>query len=239
MPDTHPLPAPVPFTRLQISDGLLMTADLWTQAHEYHRQRQNFYYQALFQPGIIWGLGVAVCPAPAAVDARYRDQRWVEVQPGVAIDRDGNPIVVPNPESFHFQSEPAPGTVETVILVLRYSDPTERSGGGNTHLGQPETFSLVETTAPEPEDIELCRLRIQGGKGAIAIPEDVLGPGINQIDLRHRLQAQGSPQAQVQMAYLAPREDQAAAQVAQSLADLGQSLAGLYPVVRRRPPPYR
>jgi hypothetical protein len=236
MPDTHPLPAPVPFTRLQISDGLLMTADLWTQAHEYHRQRQNFYYQALFQPGIIWGLGVAVCPAPEAVEARYRDQRWVQVQPGVAIDRDGNPIVVPNPESFHLQSEPAPGTLETVILVLRYSDPTERSGGGNTHLGQPETFSLVETTAPEPEDIELCRLRIQGGKGAITIPEDVLGPGINQIDLRHRLQAQGTPQAQVQMAYVPPKQDQAATQLAQSLADLGQSLAGLYPQLSAAPP---
>ncbi|MDA0265871.1 MAG: hypothetical protein O3A14_02670 [Cyanobacteria bacterium] len=236
MPDTHPFPAPVPFTRLQISDGLLMTADLWTQAHEYHRQRQNFYYQALFQPGIIWGLGIAVIPAPATVDARYRDQRWVQLQPGVAIDRDGNPIVVPHTESFHLQSEPALGMVETVVLVLRYSDPTERSGGGSNPMGQPETFSLVETTAPEPEDIELCRINIQGGKGAISTPEDVLSPGINQVDLRYRLRAQGTTQAQIQTAYGLPSNDEAARQLAQSLVGLGQSLVGLYPQLAAAPP---
>ncbi len=236
MPDTHSFPSPVPFTRLQISDGLLMTADLWTQAHEYHRQRQNFYYQALFQPGIIWGLGVVVSPAPATVDARYRDQRWVEVQPGVAIDRDGNPIMVPNAESFHLQSEPALGTVETVVLVLRYSDPTERSGGGSPSGGQPETFSLVETTIPEPEDIELCRIRIQGGKGAISPPEDVLLPGLNQVDLRYRPQAQSTPQAQVQTAYVPPPRDEAAQALAQGLMDLGGSLAGLYPKLAAAPP---
>lgn len=236
MPDIHPFPAPVPFTRLQISDGLLMTADLWTQAHEYHRQRQNFYYQALFQPGIIWGLGVAVCAAPATVDARYRDQRWVQVQPGVAIDRNGNPIVVPNAEYFRFQSEPSAGVVETVILVLRYSDPTERSGGERTPGGQPETFSLVETTDPEAEDIELCRLQIQGGKGVITSPEDVLLPSLNQVDLRNRPQAQATAQAQVQMAYMRPDSDQATRQLSQSLVDLGQSLSGLYPQLVAAPP---
>ncbi|MGD1907547.1 MAG: hypothetical protein ACFB0C_16385 [Leptolyngbyaceae cyanobacterium] len=236
MPDIQPFPSPVPFTRLQISDGLLMTADLWTQAHDYHRQRQNFYYQALFQPGIVWGLGVAVCAAPTTVDARYRDQRWVQVQPGVAIDRDGNPIVVPKAESFRLQSEPTVGSVATVILVLRYSDPTERIGGGVAAGGQPETFSLVETTHPEPEDIELCRLQIQGGKGAITTPEDVLAPGLNQVDLRYRSQAQATAQARVQMAYVPLGSEQATDALRQNLAGLGDSLSGLYSKMAAAPP---
>jgi len=46
---THPFPPPPinPFQRLQASDGLLINAERWRRAHEYHRQRQNTHYQSL------------------------------------------------------------------------------------------------------------------------------------------------------------------------------------------------
>ncbi len=38
--------------------------------------------------------------APSQVEARYRDGRWVQIQPGIAIDLAGNLIVVPTSYDF-------------------------------------------------------------------------------------------------------------------------------------------
>ncbi len=62
MSDPRPYPRLQPFERLQISDGITINAERWQFAHEYHRQRQNFQYQALYEPGIVYGLGVAIIP---------------------------------------------------------------------------------------------------------------------------------------------------------------------------------
>ncbi|WP_027269021.1 hypothetical protein [Leptolyngbya sp. PCC 6406] len=236
-------PAPIPFNRLQISDGLLMTADLWEQAHDYHRQRQNFYYQALFQPGIIWGLGVAVSTAPEAVEARYRDQRWVRVQPGVAIDALGNPIVVSEVVDFRLQSAPPRGEVHTIFLVLRYSDPRDRVANGALS-SSPETFSLVETTAPEAADVELCRLLLTGGSTALVSTADVLAPNPQELDLRYRQWAQSRPQGTVQLVEiqevgkdLLEQETGGIAVWDQGqVAPLAQAVPGLYPALAPLPP---
>lgn len=39
-------------------------------------------------------MGVRVITAPAEAAAKFRDCRWLEIQPGIAIDLEGNPIVV-------------------------------------------------------------------------------------------------------------------------------------------------
>ncbi len=36
-----------PLSRLVVRDGLLLNAERWRQAHQYHRQRQNLHYQSL------------------------------------------------------------------------------------------------------------------------------------------------------------------------------------------------
>ncbi len=56
-----------PLERLVVNDGLLLTAQLWQQAHDYHRQRQNIYYQSLHQPGIVSGLGVCLIEPPTEI----------------------------------------------------------------------------------------------------------------------------------------------------------------------------
>ncbi|NJL87281.1 MAG: hypothetical protein HC886_16975 [Leptolyngbyaceae cyanobacterium SM1_1_3] len=116
MPEPVSFPPVQAFERLQIEDGLLITAERWQQAHNYHRQRQNFHFQSLSRAGIVCGLGVSVIPAPASIEARYRDQRWVQVQAGVAIDPEGNPIVVPQPEAFRIELEPTAGSTEMVFF---------------------------------------------------------------------------------------------------------------------------
>ena len=117
-----PFPPFQAFERLQIADGLLMTAQRWKSAHDYHRQRQNFHHQSLHQPGVVCGLGVSVIPAPMDVAAQYRDGRWLQVQPGIAIDLLGNPIIVPQPEPFRIQSQPPPGQSLVLYLVVSYVD---------------------------------------------------------------------------------------------------------------------
>lgn len=83
-----------PLQRLHVYNSLMMNAERWQLAHEYHRHRQNVHYQSLNEPGIVCGLGVRVIVPPDDAPARFRDQRWLEIQPGIAIDLEGNPIIV-------------------------------------------------------------------------------------------------------------------------------------------------
>ena len=57
------------------------------------------------QPGIVFGLGVRSIPAPEYASVQYRDGRWLEIKPGIAIDLQGNPIVVPELETYRIASE--------------------------------------------------------------------------------------------------------------------------------------
>uniref|UniRef100_UPI0031FC8A9C hypothetical protein n=1 Tax=Sphaerothrix gracilis TaxID=3151835 RepID=UPI0031FC8A9C len=199
MPESLP-PIQV-FERLQIADGLLITAERWQQAHRYHRQRQNFHFQSLSQSGIISGLGVAVIPAPASIEARYRDQRWVQVQAGVAIDPAGNPIVVPQPETFRIELEPQAGTSQTVFLVISYVDPDElRQLPGREQVR--EQFRIVETTHPGPLDVELCRIRVTDGTVQLRNALNLFKPQPNEVDLNYRRRAQPRALYETQVAFL-------------------------------------
>lgn len=213
-------PPPIhPFERLPITDGLPINAERWRQAHAYHCQRQNLHYQALHQPGIVSGLGVRLIPPPIAqslrlqdtsrtpADSRSQARRWVEVQPGIAIDLRGNPIVVTEATAFWIASNPDPGQPLTVYLVLQYVDPEGLETYAQALQQQiqvRETFRLQEKLSlPEPEEIELCRVRLHSDFSGLELPRDVLQPGANALDLRYRLRACPRPQQQVQAAVLA------------------------------------
>lgn len=229
---THPYPTPSiqPFNRLNVTDGLLITAERWKRTQDYHRQRQNVHCQAVNQPGIVCGLGVSVIPAPAHNQARDRDERWVQVQPGIAIDLEGNLIVVPKPFDYHIDTELKKAEPITVYLVVNYRDPDQLQ----SQIGESvqETYRLEETTSPpRSQDVELCRLLLQAGKVVIRTPEDVFFPGYNQLDLRYRVQAQSRPQALVRVAQL-NRSDPDAARNFFHLEALLQSLETLYPALK-------
>ncbi|NJO78510.1 MAG: DUF4159 domain-containing protein [Cyanobacteria bacterium RM1_2_2] len=229
---THPYPTPPiqPFNRLNVSDGLLITAERWKRAQDYHRQRQNIHYQSVNQPGIVCGLGVSVIPAPAHQQARDRDERWVQVQPGIAIDLEGNLIIVPKPFDYHIDTELKESEPITVYLVVSYRDPDHLQP--QTSEMVQETYRLEETTSPPRSlDVELCRILLQAGTVAIRAPEDVFFPGYNQLDLRHRMQAQARPQALVRVAQL-NRTDPDATRNFFHLQALLQSVETLYPVLK-------
>jgi hypothetical protein len=230
---THPFPPPPinPFERLQVADGLLINADRWRRAHFYHRQRQNVHYQSLNQPGIVCGLGVRVIPPPAQVAAAYRDNRWVQVQPGIAIDLVGNLIVVPRAIDFRIATELKRSEPVTVYLVVRYRDPDELADQRATEMVQ-ETFRLDEkSTLPDSSEVELCRILLQIDKNAVTQPADVFFPGYGDLDLRYRRQAQPRPQALVRLAQI-NHQDAECTRNFFNLTYLMQSVEALYPSLR-------
>lgn len=175
-----------PFERLQISDGLLITAKRWQQAHSYHCQRQNLLHQSVHSPGIVWGLGVSVIRAPETISSQYRDGRWVQIQPGLAIDNFGNPIVVPAPIEFRIASEASAKQPVEVFLMLRYVDPDKLQALPEQETIQ-ETFRIDETvTLPQVDEIELCRICLAPGRHQLKPAANVMFPGLNELDLRFR-----------------------------------------------------
>jgi hypothetical protein len=199
------------------------------RTQDYHRQRQNFYYQSLHQAGIVCGLGVSVTPAPPEVEARYRDQRWVQLQPGIAIDAAGNPIIVEAPFLFRVQSTCTDDDPKTVFLVLNYVDPSElRFPQGQEWVR--ETFRLVEKTSLDQQDVELCRIQLQPGSLDLTNPEDVFAPGPNTLDLRHRQAIRDRPAGVVRVAALG-ESAAIAPTITPGFTHLSQAMTALYPAL--------
>ncbi|MEW6498403.1 MAG: hypothetical protein AB1589_38780, partial [Cyanobacteriota bacterium] len=236
MTQSFPPPPIKPLERVQVRDGLLMNADRWRRAHEYHHDRQNIHYQSLNQPGIVCGLGVKLIPPPTEVISQYRDGRWLQIQPGIAIDLVGNPIVVPEPIEFRIASENLTPDPLTVYLVVSYVNPEKLRRKEQRDIVQ-ETFRIDEKSSPPRElEVELCRILLE--PGAVAGPEaaplqnpaDVFYPDSNCLDLRYRTQVRSRPQAVVQVAQVNP----ASTVDTKSLSNLSyllQSVNALYPAL--------
>ena len=230
---TRPFPAPPinRFERLQVTDGLLINAERWQRAHNYHRQRQNVHYQSLNQPGIVCGLGVGAIAPPKEVAAAYRDRRWVQIQPGIAIDLAGNLIVVPQPFNFRIATELNDSEPVVVYLVARYRDPDELDEQKPSEIVQ-ETFRIDEKSSPPDSfEVELCRIRLQIDHKEITRPADVFFPGYGDIDLRYRTPAQARPQALLHIAQV-NHSDPECSQNFFNLSYLLQAVEALCPSLR-------
>jgi hypothetical protein len=220
-----------PLTRLHVSDGLLIDAERWRLAHDYHRHRQNAHFQSLNQPGIVSDMGVRLIDPPSDVPSQYRDRRWLQVQPGIAIDLFGNLIVIPEPIDFRITSDPMMGKPLMVYLVVSYLDPEtlvrEENGNGDIVT---ETFRIDEKNSPPAEwEIELCRILLQPGEGELSETLDVWFPGANNLDLRYRPQIHARTQAVVRLAQVVKNTPEDA-QICANLTYLSQAIAGLYPL---------
>lgn len=220
MTDARAYPRLEVFERLAISDGLAINAERWQQAHRYHRQRQNFHYQALYQPGIVYGLGVApITDQP--------DGRLLQVQPGVAIDIEGNPIVVEQPEEFRLTSEADPGQSLLVYLAVSYVDPDQLRRSASTRTVR-ETFRIGEKLHLDPGDVEICRVQLTAGAMTVQPPANVFLPGPNELDFRGRRAPQPYPPLCVQVGQVVSGRPTDAVS-GNGWEDLLRSLPALYP----------
>ncbi|NEO25437.1 MAG: DUF4159 domain-containing protein [Kamptonema sp. SIO4C4] len=227
-----------PFQRLQVTDGLLMNAERWRLAHRYHRQRTNYHYQSLNQAGVVYGLGVSVIEPPEEVRSQYRDGRWLQIQPGIAIDQQGNFIIVPDPVEFRLASENHGKHPLTVYLVVRYVDPDTLQRQQSGELVQ-ETFRIDEKTAPPGNgDVELCRLQLPvSGDNPPAVVTlsnagDIFAPQDCQPNLLYRQQARSRPQVLLKVAQIQHlgNSPQAAAKF-QQFNEFLNNVESLYPAM--------
>ena len=191
-PPPAPLPALEPLEMLYVTNGSLLTAEGWWQSHRYYQHRQNLHYQSLHQPGIVSGLGVRVVAAPDSVPSELRDRRWIEIQPGIAIDLVGNPLVVEEPMTFRITSEviqqgsesttPHPSSSTSngalmVYVVLAYVDPTAKQWQTQPTAVVKEEFRINErTTPPEAHEVELCRIHLTSNIEPLENAADVFNP---------------------------------------------------------------
>ncbi|MGK7942867.1 MAG: hypothetical protein AB4058_00175 [Microcystaceae cyanobacterium] len=190
-----------PLKRLNVINGLEMTVERWKMAHQYHRQRQNIYYKSLHQGGIVCGLGVWVIPPPSDVSTQYDNWRWLQIQPGIAIDHDGNIIVVPQPMDFYIASQLNSSSSRLIYLVIRYIDPEQLQIQNLVEIN--ETFQIDEKNQPPTDgEIELCRIFLAGDNIRLKSPSNSFAPTRNTLDLRYRQPAQSKPLALIEMGVL-------------------------------------
>lgn len=198
-----PPPSILPFERFRPSDGLLINAERWRTAHDYHRNRQNFHYQSLHQPGIVCGLGVTLIEPNSDEPEQYRDGRGVKIQPGIAIDLQGNPIIVPKPENVQIAVEPPSTDPLTVYLVVSYRDPDELRIREGAELVREQFRIDVKTKPPSELEVEVCRILLPPNQEIkLKATEDVFFPVYFNLDFRFRQWATLRPLGMVRIAQI-------------------------------------
>jgi hypothetical protein len=181
--------------RLSPRMGLLVDASVWDESHNYHRLQQKLHNLAFHRYGILAGLEVMAW-SPAG--------NSVVVYPGVAMDSEGNVIVVTEPLRVWVDTE----SEGTSHIVVRYSEvvPASDSSPGRSRQ-QPayiqEAF-IVEDRRHElgPSDLELARVIIKGMETVIQDAENPLQPSPGEIDTLHRPIAYPGNQGEVRLAVL-------------------------------------
>lgn len=165
--------------RLNPFKGLVIDVPKWVDAHSYHSDKQRLHSMSLHRPGIVTGLEVVAWNPP---------DNSVVIHPGIALDTEGNTIVVPEVQRFQVNT----AEKGTTHIIIRYSeigqDITEIPGESKTQpLYIVEAFRIEEVRHEIGEtDIELARINIGGRGTTIKDAADLLNPGHNEIDRNYR-----------------------------------------------------
>jgi hypothetical protein len=206
----------VPLRRLKPVDGMAVTAEVWDEAHDFHRHQLRLHALLNHGAGIVTGLEViASDPADNAV----------YILPGIAADSAGQMITLTQPTSFDL------GRSDGLLhLLLTYGESRPRPTNGASEDGAPQyvqaEFGIEASPAlPGGPHVEVARIRRQGRGAAVVNARDPASPGPNEIDLRFRREVGVAPTdvATIAVCYL----DQAvAARHGRGAAHLARYLRG-------------
>jgi hypothetical protein len=219
-----------PAKRVSPYDGMAVTASVWAEAHEYHRQCRQL--ESLFRhgSGILAGLEVIASDPPDST---------VYVLPGIAVDTVGQVIVVQEPIAFDVA-----GAQGLLYLLLTYgeSQPRMEQGDEAGPLYVHDEFGLeAQLEIPQSACVELARVRRTDRAAPLTDARASSQPGPNEIDLRYRREATAvlPPVASIGVSFLGEGEGathgRGAAQLARTVrrletmrawADVGVRLEG-------------
>ena len=170
-----------PTRRIKPLDGMAVTAQVWEEAHDYHRQLLRFHDLLRHGSGIVLGLEVIASDPPDSS---------VYILPGVAVDPRGRIIVVTEPVAYDVGS--AHGLLY-LLLTYDESRPTPDRDDKDGPLYVHAQFGIeVVSALPDTPCVELARIRRRDREAALVEAQDAEHPGLNEIDLRFR---RGSPRS--------------------------------------------
>jgi hypothetical protein len=166
-----------PRKRIRAVDGMAVTADVWEEAHDYHRQINRLHTLLYHGAGIVTGLEViASDPADSSV----------YILPGLAMDSIGQTIVIPEPRAYDL------GHAEgRLYLIVTYNESRPQSSGSRVQEDAPlyvqAQYSLEAVTdLPPTPHVEVARIWRRDNTAPIVAAKDPNQPRGNEIDIRYR-----------------------------------------------------
>jgi len=171
--------------------GLVIDETTWADAHDYHRDHLRLHTLAFHDVGVIAGLNVSAV-------ANAAGHTEVEVSAGVAVDPDGNMIVVSQERKVPFDGVEA----GPVYVTLGYEENRVNSEA-NAPRSAPanrivESYKLeVTNKAPQAPVLELARLYWTAVTAPVKTPSDPGNPREDEIDQRFRGNAHAARQVPV------------------------------------------
>ena len=190
-----------PFQRIKPYDGMVVTSDVWDEAHTYHRQQQRYHNLLNHEPGILIGLEVIASDPPDSA---------VYIQPGIALDALGQVIVLPEALAFDLGAAQGP-----LYLVLSYDESQPKADETVTPVEDASDVKLLihaqyglEAIGTPPDlasiYVELARINRQGSEAPVTNADDQIHPALNQIDLRfrHTVGAAAQPAMRLAVCYV-------------------------------------
>jgi hypothetical protein len=180
--------------RVNPFQGLVIDADTWKDAHNYHRENMKLHIFAFHKEGIVRGLEVTANNPP---------DTSVNISPGIAIDTEGNVIIMPLKQRYVLQTHEK----RTIYLVIQFREiPGEPfqppEGGQPTRIV--EAYRVQERDAlPSEPYVELCRIDYDPAIDNIKNTRNPVKPSTNEINLRYREEAAKTP---AETSAIPPRE---------------------------------
>ena len=205
--------------RVNPFEGLIVDATTWGDAHGYHRDQQRLHGLVCHGAGIVAGLEVVAHDPP---------DLSVVIQPGVAVDGDGNLIMVAQAQRYYLQ----PSQGGTAYLVIQFREIPLGEGGKPTD--SPDTASRIREAyriqqrdnLPAESYVELARVRLAAQTTGVRDAGQPPEPQIGELDLRFRRRVAIAPQGEVAIGRLVPAQAGEGANLAHArgLANLSREL---------------
>ena len=164
-------------TGIRPFDELPIDAEVWHEAHNHHRLHRLLHAAGVHRSGIVYGLEV--------IASRTRP-RTVIVAPGIAIDPDGQAVLVAEPTFLEI------GDPHQVYIVLSFQRNLDRAsavqvGSGQEYYREVEGRVLQATRElPRTPYLELARLFRSGDDKPIRDAAHQLAPGTDELNLLYR-----------------------------------------------------
>lgn len=166
-----------PITNIEAFNELAIDSEVWREAHDHHGQHRFLHALTAHRPGIVYGLEVFVSKSK---------EKSIVVAPGVAVDGEGNILLVTSPETLTLDQKG-----ENLITLSFEQNYDSRSamqlGGGTKYFRVIESRRLLVTKeAPQTSFIELARIDRSTATAAVKEAENPFDPGDNELNLLYR-----------------------------------------------------